>query len=72
MGVLTGGNCSRARVESISAMNEGIVYAQSQRTIDAIKKRKGDDSFESQPRNFKQRKAVAVAHTASDSLLAAL
>ncbi len=38
MGVLTGGNCSRARVESISAMNEGIVYAQSQRTIDAIKK----------------------------------
>lgn len=37
LGVLTGGQCSRARVESMNQMNEGIVYAQQQRFLDAIK-----------------------------------
>ncbi|MFW6031446.1 MAG: tetratricopeptide repeat protein [Myxococcota bacterium] len=36
VGLLTGGQCSRARVESMNLMNEGIVYAQQQRHIDAI------------------------------------
>ncbi|MFW6067332.1 MAG: tetratricopeptide repeat protein [Myxococcota bacterium] len=36
VGVLTGGQCSRARVESMNHMNEGIVYAQQQRHLDAV------------------------------------
>lgn len=35
--VLTGGNCSRERVESMNQMNEGVVFAQQQRFIDATK-----------------------------------
>lgn len=35
--ILTGGQCSRARVESMNQMNEGIVYAQQQRYLEAIK-----------------------------------
>lgn len=34
---LTGGNCSRARVESMNHMNEGVVYAQSKRHVEATK-----------------------------------
>lgn len=34
---LTGGECSRARVESLNAMNQGVVYAQQGRYIDAEK-----------------------------------
>ncbi|MDH5491639.1 MAG: tetratricopeptide repeat protein [Myxococcales bacterium] len=34
---LVGGNCSRARVESMNHMNEGVVYAQQKRHIDAVK-----------------------------------
>jgi tetratricopeptide (TPR) repeat protein len=37
MGLLTGGQCSRARVESMNHLNEGIVYAQQQRHLDAVK-----------------------------------
>lgn len=33
----TGGNCSRARVESVTQMNEGVVLAQTGRHIDAVK-----------------------------------
>ena len=33
----TGGNCSRARVESVTQMNEGVVLAQTGRQIDAVK-----------------------------------
>jgi len=33
-----GGNCSRARVESMNEMNEGVVYAQQKRFIDAVSK----------------------------------
>lgn len=32
-----GGNCSRARVESMNKMNEGVVAAQQKRFVDAIK-----------------------------------
>ena len=32
----TGGNCSRARVESVTQMNEGVVLAQTGRHIDAV------------------------------------
>jgi len=35
--LLTGGNCSRARVESVNQMNEGVVYAQQKRFVDAVK-----------------------------------
>jgi tetratricopeptide (TPR) repeat protein len=31
-----GGNCSRARVESMNHMNEGVVYAQQKRYIEAV------------------------------------
>jgi tetratricopeptide (TPR) repeat protein len=31
-----GGDCSRARVESLNHMNEGVVYAQQKRYIDAV------------------------------------
>lgn len=34
---LMGGNCSRARVESMNQMNEGVVYAQQKRFVDATK-----------------------------------
>lgn len=34
--LLTGGNCSRARVESMNHMNEGVSYAQVQRHSDAV------------------------------------
>ena len=37
MTILTGGNCSRARVESVNQMNEGVVYAQQKRYVDAVK-----------------------------------
>ncbi len=37
IGLLTGGNCSRARVESMNHMNEGVVYAQQKRYVDAVK-----------------------------------
>jgi tetratricopeptide (TPR) repeat protein len=37
IGVLTGGQCSRARVESMNHLNEGIVFAQQQRHLDAVK-----------------------------------
>ena len=33
----TGGECSRARVESVNQMNEGVGYAQQGRHIDAVK-----------------------------------
>lgn len=33
-----GGNCSRARVESMNMMNDGIMYAQSKRYIEAVEK----------------------------------
>ncbi|MEM7609348.1 MAG: tetratricopeptide repeat protein [Myxococcota bacterium] len=33
--LLTGGNCSRARVESLTAMNEGVAYAQMRRYAEA-------------------------------------
>jgi tetratricopeptide (TPR) repeat protein len=33
-----GGNCSRARVESMNMMNEGVLYAQSKRYIEAVEK----------------------------------
>lgn len=36
-GLLMGGQCSRARVESMNHLNEGIVYAQQQRHLDAVK-----------------------------------
>lgn len=36
--VLMGGNCSRANVESINAMNEGVVLAQQKQYIAAIEK----------------------------------
>lgn len=35
---LFGGNCSRARVESMNHMNEGVVYAQQKRYVEAIEK----------------------------------
>lgn len=34
---LMGGNCSRARVESMNQMNEGVVMAQQKRFVDAVK-----------------------------------
>jgi len=33
----TGGNCSRARVESMTHMNDGVVYAQQKRYVEATK-----------------------------------
>ncbi len=36
MTLLTAGNCSRARVESVNQMNEGVSYAQSKRYVDAV------------------------------------
>lgn len=33
----TGGNCSRARVESMNKLNEGVVAAQQKRFVDAVK-----------------------------------
>ncbi len=36
MGMLTGGNCSRERVESVTQMNEGVAYAQQKRFVDAV------------------------------------
>lgn len=36
MMLLTAGNCSRARVESVNQMNEGVMYAQSKRYVDAV------------------------------------
>jgi len=33
-----GGNCSRARVESMNMMNEGVVYAQTKRYVEAVEK----------------------------------
>ncbi len=38
MSLLTAGNCSRARVESVNQMNEGVQYAQAKRFVDAVKK----------------------------------
>lgn len=35
--LLTAGNCSRARVESIGQMNEGVGLAQAKRYVDAVK-----------------------------------
>lgn len=35
--LLMGGNCSRARVESMNAMNEGVVLAQQKRHVEAVK-----------------------------------
>ena len=35
--VCVGGNCSRARVESMNKMNEGVIAAQQKRFVDAIK-----------------------------------
>jgi tetratricopeptide (TPR) repeat protein len=35
--LLGGGNCSRARVESMNHMNEGVVYAQNKRYVEATK-----------------------------------
>ncbi len=37
MFVLTGGNCSRARVESLTQMNEGVTKAQQKAYVDAVK-----------------------------------
>jgi len=37
MFVLTGSNCSRARVESLTQMNEGVAAAQQKRYVDAVK-----------------------------------
>ncbi|MEM9069477.1 MAG: tetratricopeptide repeat protein [Myxococcota bacterium] len=37
MTFLTAGNCSRARVESVNQMNEGVMYAQAKRFVDAVK-----------------------------------
>ncbi len=37
MALLTAGNCSRARVESVNQMNEGVQYAQAKRFVDAVK-----------------------------------
>lgn len=37
LALLTGGNCSRARVESMNHMNEGVVYARQKRYLDAVK-----------------------------------
>lgn len=37
MALLTAGNCSRARVESVNQMNEGVQYAQAKRYVDAVK-----------------------------------
>ena len=34
---LTAGDCSRARVESVTQMNEGVVYAQGKRYVEAVK-----------------------------------
>jgi Tfp pilus assembly protein PilF len=31
------GNCSRARVESMNKMNEGVIAAQQKRSVDAVK-----------------------------------
>lgn len=63
----------RMRVADSQKMHADYLKRIDQRkAIDAIKKRKGDASVETEPRNFKQRKTVDVAHTASDSLLAAL
>ncbi len=36
MMLLTAGNCSRARVESVNQMNEGVMYAQAKRYVDAV------------------------------------
>jgi hypothetical protein len=33
----TAGNCSRARVESMNKMNEGVIAAQQKRFVDAVK-----------------------------------
>lgn len=35
--LLVGGNCSRARVESMNKMNEGVIAAQQKRFVDAVK-----------------------------------
>jgi tetratricopeptide (TPR) repeat protein len=35
--VCVGGNCSRARVESMNKMNEGVIAAQQKRFVDAVK-----------------------------------
>lgn len=37
MALLTGGNCSRARVESIEQMNHGVAQAQRQNYVEAVK-----------------------------------
>jgi len=36
--LLGGGECSRARVESLNAMNEGVIYAQQKRYVEAVEK----------------------------------
>ena len=33
-----GGDCSRARVESMNQMNEGVIYAQQKRYVEAVEK----------------------------------
>ena len=36
--LLGGGDCSRARVESLNVMNEGVIYAQQKRYVEAVEK----------------------------------